>query len=85
MNFFQIENDAIIAGLFLILLAGIFYSADSEHIFWKKLYGLVPPLLFCYLIPGALNSYHVIRGEESNSYRFATAYLLPASLILSLS
>lgn len=85
MNFFQIENDAIIAGLFLILLAGIFYSADSNHGFWKKLYGVVPPLLFCYLIPGFLNSYHVISGEASGLYRFATAYLLPASLILLLS
>jgi uncharacterized membrane protein len=85
MNFFQIENDAIIAGLFLILLAGIFYSADSNHGFWKKLYGVVPPLLFCYLIPGFLNSYHVISGEASSLYRFATAYLLPASLILLLS
>lgn len=85
MNFFQIENDAIIAGLFLILLAGIFYSADSNHGFWKKLYGVVPPLLFCYLIPGFLNSYHIISGEVSGLYRFATAYLLPASLILLLS
>lgn len=85
MNFFQIENDAIIAGLFLILLAGIFYSADSNHGFWKKLYGVVPPLLFCYLIPGFLNSYHIISGEASGLYRFATAYLLPASLILLLS
>lgn len=85
MNFFQIENDAIIAGLFLILLAGIFFSADSNHGFWKKLYGVVPPLLFCYLIPGFLNSYHIISGEASGLYRFATAYLLPASLILLLS
>ncbi len=85
MNFFQIENDAIIAGLFLILLAGIFYSADSNHGFWKKLYGVVPPLLFCYLIPGFLNSFPVISGEASGLYRFATVYLLPASLILLLS
>ena len=85
MNFFQIENDAIIAGLFLILLAGIFYSADSNHGFWKKLYGVVPPLLFCYLIPGFLNSYQIISGEASGLYRFATVYLLPASLILLLS
>lgn len=85
MNYLQIENDAIIAGLFLIILAGLFYSADSNHGFWKKLYGVVPPLLFCYLIPGFLNSYHIISGEASGLYRFATAYLLPASLILLLS
>jgi uncharacterized membrane protein len=85
MNFFQIENDAIIAGLFLILLAGLFFSAASNHAYWKKLYGIVPPLLFCYLIPGFLNSYHIIHGESSGLYGFATKYLLPASLILLLS
>lgn len=85
MNYFQIENDAIIAGLFLILLAGLFYSADSNRVFWKKLYGVIPPLLFCYLIPGFLNSYHIIDGETSGLYSFATNYLLPASLILLLS
>jgi uncharacterized membrane protein len=85
MNYFQIENDAIIAGLFLILLAGLFYSTESNHVFWKKLYGIVPPLLFCYLIPGFLNSYQIIHGETSGLYGFATKYLLPASLILLLS
>lgn len=85
MNYFQIENDAIIAGLFLILLVGLFYSADSNNLIWKRIYGVIPPLLFCYLIPGFLNSYHMINGETSGLYRFATNYLLPASLILLLS
>jgi uncharacterized membrane protein len=85
MFFFQIENDAIIAGLFLFLLAGLFYSTESNHVFWKKLYGVIPPLLFCYLIPGFLNSYQIIQGENSGLYGFATKYLLPASLILLLS
>ncbi len=85
MTFFQIENDAILAGLFLILLTGLFYSTESNHGFWKKLYGIVPPLLFCYLIPGFLNSYQIIHGETSGLYGFATKYLLPASLILLLS
>jgi len=85
MNYFQIENDAIIAGLFLIILTGLFFSSDSTNILWKKLYGIVPPLLFCYLIPGFLNSYHFINGETSGLYSFATKYLLPASLILLLS
>ena len=85
MNYFQIENDAIIAGLFLILLAGLFYSADANHVLWKKIYGVIPPLLFCYLIPGFLNSYHIVNGETSGLYSFATNYLLPASLILLLS
>ncbi|MEY3855464.1 MAG: hypothetical protein RIS68_1478, partial [Bacteroidota bacterium] len=70
---------------FLILLAGLFFSAASNHAYWKKIYGIVPPLLFCYLIPGFLNSYHIIHGESSGLYGFATKYLLPASLILLLS
>ena len=57
----------------------------ASCLFWKKLYGIVPPLLFCYLIPGFLNSYHIIDGEASGLYSFATKYLLPASLILLLS
>lgn len=85
MNDFQIENDAILSGLFLTLLAVLFYSKDSTHLFWQKLYGIVPPLLFCYLIPGILNSYQIIHGESSGLYGFATKYLLPASLILLLS
>ncbi len=85
MNDFQIENDAILSGLFLTLLAVLFYSKESTHLFWQKLYGIVPPLLFCYLIPGILNSYQIIHGESSGLYGFATKYLLPASLILLLS
>jgi uncharacterized membrane protein len=85
MNDFQIENDAILSGLFLTLLAVLFYSKDSTHLFWQKLYGIVPPLLFCYLIPGILNSYQIIHGGSSGLYGFATKYLLPASLILLLS
>lgn len=85
MNYIQVENDAIVAGLFLIILAGLFFSSESTHVIWIKLYGIVPPLLFCYLIPGFLNSYHIINGESSGLYSFATKYLLPASLILLLS
>ena len=65
MNYFQIENDAIIAGLFLIILAMLFFSSDSTNVIWKKLYGIVPPLLFCYLIPGFLNSYHIIENDTT--------------------
>lgn len=85
METWQIKNDAIIAGLFLIILAGLFYTSESKNKFWKKLYGVVPPLLFCYLIPGFLNSYNIIIGEISGLYNFSTKYLLPASLILLLS
>ena len=85
MESWQIKNDAILAGLFLMLLAGLFYSSESKHNFWKRIYGIVPPLLFCYLIPGFLNSFHIINGESSGLYNFSTKYLLPSSLILLLS
>jgi uncharacterized membrane protein len=85
MENWQIKNDAIIAGLFLIILTGLFYTSESRNNSWKKLYGIIPPLLFCYLIPSFLNSFQIINGETSELYSFSTKYLLPASLILLLS
>jgi uncharacterized membrane protein len=85
MENWQINNDAIIAGFFLVLLAGLFYSSESENYFFKKVFRIIPPLLFCYLIPGFLNSFQIINGEESSLYSFSTKYLLPSSLIMLLS
>ncbi len=82
---FKIENDAIIGGLFAVVLCLLFIVSDSKHKFWTRLFGIVPPLLFCYLIPGLLNSFSIIQGESSSLYSFSTKYLLPAALVLLLS
>jgi len=76
-------NDAIVLGLLLAVLAGIFYTAHSPSPFWKKFYTYVPALLLCYFVPALLNwPLRLISGEESHLYTITSRYLLPASLIL---
>lgn len=77
-----IQNDAVIFGIIMILLALIFYSTSLQQGFWKKFYGIVPPLLLCYLFPALLNTFNIVNGAESNLYFVASRYLLPASLVL---
>lgn len=44
-------NDAIVLGILMIILAGIFSTASSDHPGWKKFYTYIPSLLLCYFIP----------------------------------
>lgn len=44
-------NDAIVLGILMIILAGIFTTASSDDPRWKKFYTYVPSLLLCYFIP----------------------------------
>lgn len=76
-----IEHDGIILGIFLILLASIFYTNQLENKYWKKFYRWVPALLLCYLFPGVMNSLGIISGEQSKLYTIASQNLLPAALI----
>lgn len=48
-------NDAVVFGLLMLILAGIFYTASQEAPFWKKFYTVVPALLLCYFLPALLN------------------------------
>jgi len=76
-------NDAVVFGILMLVLASIFYTADSSHPFWKKFYRVVPALLLCYFIPALLNwPLGLIDGKESQVYQIASKYLLPASLVL---
>jgi len=76
-------NDAIVAGILLVVLAGIFYTSNLDRPGWKKFYTYVPPLLLCYFLPALLQwPLGLIDGEESNLYFVASRYFLPASLIL---
>lgn len=76
-------NDAIVLGLLLLVLAGVFASARSEAPFWKKFYTFVPPLLLCYFLPALLNwPLGLISGDTSQLYYVSSQYLLPASLVL---
>ncbi|WP_420151653.1 DUF819 domain-containing protein [Spirosoma sp.] len=77
-----ITNDAIILGIFLVLLTFIFKTSQSEHPFWQRAYTYVPSLLLCYIFPAGMNSLNIISGEQSSLYKVSTNYLLPAALVL---
>lgn len=48
-------NDAVVFGLLMLLLAGIFHTSSSNTPGWKKFYTIVPSLLLCYFLPALLN------------------------------
>lgn len=75
-----ITNDAVVLGLLLSILAAIFYTSTLKG-FFQKLYLFFPPLLFCYFLPGLLNSFGVISGEQSQLYRVVSQFFLPACLV----
>ena len=50
-----ITNDAVVFGILLVILAGVFTTASSERPFWVKFYTYVPSLLLCYFLPALLN------------------------------
>lgn len=77
-----IQNDAIIFGILMLMLAFVFTTASSNSTFWKKFYGVVPTLLMCYFLPSLLSSFGLINPEESRLYFMASRYLLPACLVL---
>ena len=78
----MITNDAIILGMLAAILGFVFYTAGSEHRFWKRFYRFVPALLLCYFLPSLLTTFDIIDAESSQLYFVASRYLLPASLVL---
>ena len=77
-----IKNDALVFGLLMLVLAGVFYTSSIKKGFWGLFYKYVPALLLCYFIPGIFNSIGLINGDDSQVYYIASRYLLPAALIL---
>ena len=75
-------NDAIVFGILMLTLAGVFYTSSAKTGFWKNFYKVVPALLMCYLIPAIFNTLGIISAQESQLYFVASRYLLPASLVL---
>lgn len=82
MNSPVFEHDAVVLAILLIILAIVFYTANSPAPFFQKFYRVVPPLLLCYFLPGILNTAGIISGDDSGVYMVASQYLLPASLVL---
>jgi len=86
-----IRNDAVIFGMLMLILGGVFWTYRSRHWFFKAIYKFVPMLLLCYFLPSLLPTLGIVdhdflapKGDEegSNLYFVATRYLLPASLVL---
>ncbi len=48
-------NDAVVFGLLMLILAGVFYTSHLEHKGWQKFYTYVPTLLLCYFLPALLH------------------------------
>ncbi|GAB3165111.1 DUF819 family protein [Telluribacter humicola] len=78
----MIQNDAIVLGILMLILALVFYTASLPQRGWQRFYGVVPPLLLCYFIPGVLNSLGIIDGATSQLYPVVSRYFLPACLVL---
>ncbi len=76
------SDDRIVFGLLMTVLGVVFYTSSSAHSSWKMFYRFVPPLFLCYFLPGLLNSAGIISAEKSALPGMASAYLLPAALVL---
>ena len=76
-----LTNDAVIFGVLIVILAGVFITSSSDKPFWKKFYTYVPALLLCYFIPSLLNTFGIVDAESSRLYFVSSRYLLPASLV----
>lgn len=76
------HSDAVLFGILATILGIVFYTASSEHRFWRKFYRVVPVVLMCYLLPSLLNTFGIVSFAGSNLWGMAKDYFLPASLIL---
>jgi uncharacterized membrane protein len=78
-----IHNDIVLFGLIAATLGCVFWTASHPNRFLQRFYGVVPPLLLCYFIPGIFNSVGLIDGSHSQLYDpVASRVLLPAALVL---
>jgi len=81
MNAPIINDDAVVLGLLVAIVGGIFYTRSLGGR-WTTFYTFVPALLLCYLIPSLMNSFGLISSQESNLWPVAKDYFLPLCLVL---
>ncbi len=77
-----IENTTVVFGLLMTILGLVFYTSSLSNKYIKGFYNVIPPLLLCYFLPGLLNSFNIIDGENSPLTSIGSRYFLPACLIL---
>lgn len=82
MNTPWTTNDGVVFGILCLILAFVFRTASSPNPFFRRFYGVVPPLLVCYFAPSVFTSLGIYDPEQSQVYYFASRFLLPASLVL---
>jgi len=74
-----ITEPAAVLVVLMVVLAAIFRFGETA--FGKRLFGIVPSLVFCYFVPTTLTTLGVLPAE-SPVYDWIKAYLLPTSLML---
>lgn len=77
-----IKNEAAVLAIVLGILYFVFYTHGLQTKFWQRFYKFAPPILLCYFLPGILNTFGIISGEESSLYPIVSKFLLPPCLIL---
>lgn len=75
----MVTDPAAILVVLLAVLAAIFWFGETAP--GKKLFGIVPSLVFCYFLPTTLTTLGVLPAE-SVLYDWIKSYLLPTSLML---
>ncbi len=76
------QEDTIVFGLLMLILAFVFYTSSKKTGAFTKFYKIVPALLMCYLLPAIFNSLGLISPDVSKVYLIAKNYLLPAAIVL---
>jgi uncharacterized membrane protein len=74
-----ITNEAVVFGLLMAILGGIFWAASEPR--FKKFFAVIPALLLCYFVPSLLTNTGLV-PKDTHIYFIASRYLLPASLVL---
>ena len=74
-----IQHEAGILAVLLACLAAIFWA--TEHPTLRRIFKVIPSLIFCYFVPTALTTLGVI-PEDAPLYDWIKAFVLPASLFL---
>ena len=82
VNTAYLQNDAVIFGILMVMLAFVFWSSSSENPILKGFYKIVPMLLLCYFLPSLLTFFGLVDPHHSKLYKVVSRYLLPASLVL---
>lgn len=77
-----INDDIVLFGILMAILAVVFLTSTSNHPTLKRFYKIVPALLLCYLLPSLLTLFGLVDPEQSQLYTIAKKCLLPTSLIL---